>query len=447
MEKSKMADIADSEELEGIDYFEKKRPERTYISKSFDGVDFSDAAVEVRRMRIMSRVFDPDESPLFARIRREDVLRITPGERHEIKIVFCEDTRDIKHITIQRFTRKDGKPHKTGFTLSGSEIEKLYNMLRLVRYADLGTADKIRLDEQVFNEWLTSTDERRKYFLEHSDLVMEIAKHHITKSDVVAFAYRKSQLGIFEGLLTTQQFFESKKAEWKVRGPEAVWQTFFEANPWIFGYGLNYIFTSQLDDKKLEQVTSGYNFQQTGKRADALMKTRGLISSLCFVEMKTHETSLLYHAKPYRAESWRVSDELAGSVAQVQKTVQKAIKDIQTKIEFQNDYGEPTGETAFLYQPKAYVVIGCLDEFITDKGINEQKYSSFELFRRNVLNPEIITFDELYERAKFIVQRSEAESSDVQQLKMPEEYAPEDVDAFLEESFEDDPFAESEIPF
>jgi hypothetical protein len=32
---------------------------------------------------------------------------------------------------------------------------------------------------------------------------------------------------------------------------------------------------------------------------------------------------------------------------------------------------------------------------------------SFELYRRNISPPEIITFDELYERAKFIVEHVE----------------------------------------
>ena len=40
-----------------------------------------------------------------------------------------------------------------------------------------------------------------------------------------------------------------------------------------------------------------------------------------------------------------------------------------------------------------------LSEFSTEEGVNQQKYSSFELFRRDLVNPEIITFDELYERA------------------------------------------------
>ncbi len=240
------------------------------------------------------------------------------------------------------------------------------------------------------------------------DLVQEIAENTLTKSDVIALAYRKKQLEIFDKLLHDDNFFEKTELKWGKRGTEAVWQQFFEDNPWIFGYGLNYIYISQLDDRKLEQVVAGYSVVQSGKRVDALMKTRGLISSLCFVEIKTHKTKLL-HDRPYRPECWRISEELGGRVSQIQKTVQKAIKEIQTKVEFMSSYGNLTEETAFLYQPKSFVVVGTLDEFVTRNGVNEQQFSSFELFRRNITCPEIITFDELFERAKFIVQHSEQE--------------------------------------
>ena len=33
-----------------------------------------------------------------------------------------------------------------------------------------------------------------------------------------------------------------------------------------------------------------------------------------------------------------------------------------------------------------------------------QMKSSFEMFRRNLANPEVITFDELLERARYIVE-------------------------------------------
>jgi hypothetical protein len=55
---------------------------------------------------------------------------------------------------------------------------------------------------------------------------------------------------------------------------------FLRKNTWIFGYGLNYIFNSPLTGEKLEQVVTGYNAFSAGKRIDALMQTKGIISSL-----------------------------------------------------------------------------------------------------------------------------------------------------------------------
>jgi hypothetical protein len=50
------------------------------------------------------------------------------------------------------------------------------------------------------------------------------------------------------------------------------------------------------------------------------------------------------------------------------------------------------------------LVVGRLSEFESDAGgTNEAKFRSFELCRRHITRPEILTFDELFERAKFIV--------------------------------------------
>ena len=136
-----------------------------------------------------------------------------------------------------------------------------------------------------------------------------------------------------------------------------------------------------------------------------MLKTRGLISSLSFGEIKTHLSPLMKQAKtPYRPECWQVSDELTGGIAQIQKTVQLSLKEIGTQLESKDNQGLPTGESVNVYQPKSFLVIGSLSEFQGQYGINEEKYSSFELFRKNVTNPEIITFDELFERASYIVE-------------------------------------------
>jgi len=49
-----------------------------------------------------------------------------------------------------------------------------------------------------------------------------------------------------------------------------------------------------------------------------------------------------------------------------------------------------------------------MGEFVSEHGVNKDKLRSFELLRKNTSNPEIITFDELYERAKFIVQHNQS---------------------------------------
>ena len=91
----------------------------------------------------------------------------------------------------------------------------------------------------------------------------------------------------------------------------------------------------------------------------------------------------------------------------MQATVQDAVETIVRKLEPTGDDGAPTGETLFNFEPRAFLVAGSLGQFETDAGINEQKFRSFELFRRNTKRPEILTFDELYHRAKFIVEQDD----------------------------------------
>lgn len=236
---------------------------------------------------------------------------------------------------------------------------------------------------------------------ENEDLFMEALKSEVTTEDLVAVGYRKKQLLVYENLLSDQNYFDNLKKK-KRCSSELLWQKFFEKNPWIFGYGLEYIFLSSLDDKILEQVVQGYSIDSYGKRIDALMKTKGIISNLCFIEIKTHVTELLQH-RPYRVGCWAPSKELAGAIAQVQGTVASAVETLSSKINPTDKDGNPTGEEIFNYQSKSYLVIGSMSEFFSDNGVNKDKLRSFELLRKNILNLEIITFDELYERAKFIV--------------------------------------------
>ena len=225
----------------------------------------------------------------------------------------------------------------------------------------------------------------------------------LTTAEVITAAERRKALIVFEGLLTDPTFFMENMKAWSCNGPEDVWQKFFERNKWILGYGLQYQFGKPLDGRTLEQVVRGANLEGGGKRVDGLLKTLGIINNLCFVEVKTHETALLGSMYGGRSDIYPPSSALAGAAAQVQVTVQKTIEEVRAKIEPVDREGFVSGEELYAICPRAMVICGTLDEFMRDGKHNIAKVRSFELYRRNLRSPEVITFDELYERTKYIV--------------------------------------------
>jgi hypothetical protein len=105
---------------------------------------------------------------------------------------------------------------------------------------------------------------------------------------------------------------------------------------------------------------------------------------------------------------WPAHSDVAGTMAQVQGSVASALDSLRGKLELNDNDGDPTGEEAFNYALRTFLVIGNLDSLVGEHGVNVEKFRSFELLRRNTFMPQIVTFDELYERARFIVQRSES---------------------------------------
>jgi hypothetical protein len=376
--------------------YENPLPGTTYISPSLDAFGRQN-----RKVRIASKVIDSPDAYAFATVRDEIVLRHKAGAKSNIKAKFFEDDRGLFVLSIQGYTVATDKPHNASFSFVGSEINTFLEFIANIRSVAFTSPRALNITDEELRNLVLSKRQAQTLVVDNEDLFTEVIASAITKSDVVAVGYRKRQLEVFRRLLEEPDYF-AKAKEAKHCSDENLWQKFFEKNPWIFGYGLNYIYLENLDHKKLEQVVQGFHVGGYGKRADALMKTKGVVSTLCLVEMKTHETPLLgKHAT--RAGCWPASSQLAEAISQVQGTVAAAMDTIRGSLKPDDDKGYPTGEEAFNYAPKSYLVTGNLAEFIGEHGVNKDKLRSFELFRRNLHSPEIITFDELYERARFIV--------------------------------------------
>jgi Domain of unknown function (DUF4263) len=397
-----MEENNESKELES---FIGRVPHKLYYSKSF-----KDKFDKDREKRFVYKKFENEENEFFIKEISEIVLGINSSGKRQLKAIYIQDTKSIEKLYIQEFSIINGNPVRSPKSqlFKGRDFESLYLFLKGIKEVELTTKEGYKINDTELTEVILNQAQADKLILENFEVLQEALNNNVTKKDIINFGYRKRQLEIFENLLNDKEYFKQYKEENSITRDEKVWQTFFENNTWILGYGLDYIFNSELDGRKLEQVTSGNNFAANGKRVDGLLKSLGAINSLCFCEIKKDDEPLLKQVKTsYRPEAWQISDELAGSIAQVQRTIQKAIDDISTKTEIKDTEGNLTNEVLYLYNPKAFLLIGNLNEFIVSDKINNVKYSSFEMFRKNLKNIEILTYDELYQRAYYICHKKE----------------------------------------
>ncbi|EKF17465.1 Shedu immune nuclease family protein [Nitratireductor pacificus] len=376
--------------------FHKSRTDKTYASPAFP--DFLG-----RKLRIANKVIDGRPGFEYAKVKDELVVRETAGGRFQIKATFLEDDRAFRSVTIQKFTSK-GNPREY-FAFGGREVAALLKFFADIKRVHFPDEGKLNILDSDLEQLLLKPDQLRRVAADNQELLAAIARNEITNEDVVALAFRKKQLKTFERLLSDDAYFDACVMQ-HGKGPEALWQRFFEKNAWIFGYSLSLINFGPLDDRKLEQAVSGRDLTGPGKRVDALLRSRALLSTTAFVELKHHRTDLM-SADQYRPGIWQPSKELSGAVAQVQGTVAAALERWSTSERLSDRDGEATGETIYTMEPRSFVICGRLGEFEGEHGVNERKFGSFERFRRNLIRPEVITFDELYERARLIVQASE----------------------------------------
>lgn len=272
--------------------------------------------------------------------------------------------------------------------------------------------DNVELDKTTYRtiavDYLETLQESLNNVTKEDALTKVYAKYKgkITNKDIELLLNRRSKLKTFKSLLEDETYFEKyRKALGENKRPEDVWQYFFEHNQWIFGYGLKLVSCESLNDTKLEQITSGANiFTGAGKRVDGLLRTRGYISSLLFCEIKTAKKLLLTSSRYREPDIYKVSEEVSGGVSQVQKTAHKALRAMAS--EFHRLYeldGTPLRVEVSTIKPKQILIVGNLNQLLEQGEINLEKSLSFELYRKSINDVEIITFDELYERAKYIV--------------------------------------------
>lgn len=216
--------------------------------------------------------------------------------------------------------------------------------------------------------------------------LQHVISNRLTNDDINTILGRKDALNEYQAMYDKPDDFN-----------EPQWQRFFELNEWIFGYGLRYKYLSIL------QREAHISHADLNGSNDVI--TDFLMSDSRFtkiVELKTPQTNLFVNRKN-RADSWRLSSELTDAVSQI--LAQKANWEIESQRENYTTTGELISERT--YDAECILIIGTLDSIEGNEREKAIKRKTFELYRRNLKNIDIICYDELLERANFIVRSAE----------------------------------------
>ena len=348
------------------------------------------------------------ENGRFFRIvfQDENKTEIKIASKTSMQVVYKPDRNDIEGLEIVKII--DGE-EKQKLSFTKFNFQQLKSFLSFISEINLETISTRRLKIADGSFDILDEDSKKQISTllmgdEGAELIQNLLDNDIvTSRDIVNTGYRKAQLDIFYRLLTEDTFIQEYKAsETGLRDgskDEIAWQYFFNKNQWIFGYSLNYKF-----EGILQKEFSASDTDASGKgqvNADFLLGDENFTS---FVELKKPSTPLFGESKN-RSGCWRLSNDLIDSVSQILE--QKASGMI--KIETTKDLATESGHfiTQKSYDSRCFLIIGDLVKQINETEDTPQtkkiKMKTLELFRRDSRNIEIITYDELYNRALYIV--------------------------------------------
>ncbi|MFJ7213504.1 Shedu immune nuclease family protein [Amycolatopsis sp. NPDC098790] len=194
-----------------------------------------------------------------------------------------------------------------------------------------------------------------------------------------------TRIAIATGLAKLRGFITEAEAELE-SSDEKHWQGILERNSWAIGQ----IFSHPLVVVKREAYLEGKSVHNTGgNTADFLLRNQ-MTGNALIVELKTPATPLTAPGL-YRNNAHPPSKELAGAVQQV----------LQDHHTLRHHYSSLTGEGTpefRVFKPKLLLLVGNLG-----RESDSARVRSFELFRGSMPEIEIVTFDELVQKAKLLL--------------------------------------------
>lgn len=258
---------------------------------------------------------------------------------------------------------------------------------------------------------------KNAYFIEFENKddkeKIEEIKELIKKSDLkekdirsIVFENRRGHIKAFYYLLLNKsirgteslKFYENR---YQLTGEESVWHHFLKKNDWILGLNVDIKFIRDFYDEQRVGIENSKG--RLSPKNDLL----GISDYTTLIELKHSNTKIFTKTKSSksRTNTWDFTIDFIEGISQC--LGQKFSFDDSFKIkEFINDEKIRLDKTKHrTLDPKTVFIIGNRKkEFPHDNNDdNIIKSETFERFRRNNRNLDIITYDELFERAYHLV--------------------------------------------
>lgn len=379
------------------EYFKLRKQAKTYISKVFS---FNERNPE--RIRQVRMVIEGNDRVHLAEIEGAMCLRLTGNIRKtQVTALITQDDKKIKRLTLQTFKTRAARAgdwieavDKDEFTFRSDEFTRLLGFLSQIEFIDLSNEENFQIED-------ISTKSGPKAIIDASDCgivdriksMIEGQKNGLLRALQASLTHEEIDilLGRKQGLENYEEHM--RLMDWS----EAKWQDFFEREQWVFGYGLDYRVMRQFDR---EMTVGGAGSDNRNKPViDFLMS---FTDYTVLVEIKKPDTPIFKARRGGRAGTWEFSADFMSAVSQILEQKAEWLSFAQTGEHYDRAGKEVLA--ARTRNAKSILVIGSRDEFARadNPRVANVMRDTFELFRRETRSIDIVTFDELLERARFI---------------------------------------------
>ncbi len=319
----------------------------------------------------------------------------------------------FKRLLLNGDEQESKNPQKVTIALNKSEsAEQFWKLITfLTSYKDLvdvgefKSAYKVVPKDSYVLEFKNKGDREKVEELKELINIAELSSadfkaltFHSRKKSLKAFFYLLKNLQMKYGIDSHTHYKEKYNIQ---NGEEYIWHHFLKNHDWILGLNADLKF---IIDFLNEQKLGGSNSKGRGAPQTDFL---GISDFTVLVELKHPNTPIFKKEKSKgRANTWDFTSDFIEGISQCLGQKFELEKSFDS-TEYEKDDGTLLSKLEIqTIDPKSILLIGNKrNEFPIDTMINTNrvKNKTLERFRRNNRNIDVLTYDELFERAYHIV--------------------------------------------